>query len=127
MSTSTKTSRGSTSEPDSNSESCDYSPENQFGYFYEGCACIRRDGHNPNTCIFSTRTWSELELLRLAHAVEEVEPNSTDSNDDCWDDIACRVTLDDGGRAGSAVIRNKMEELIHASSVSNQCCWRSQF
>ena len=108
---------GSTTEPDSEYE---YFPGNQLEYFFEHCGCTQEDGHNP-TCVFAMpiRDWTDIELLMLARAFEDVDPDGNGGGDAGWDQVAKKFIFEDGSHGGPVVMRNKMQELIHAIEVSD--------
>lgn len=94
-------------------------PENQLEYFFE-CGCIREDGHD-SACILSMagRDWTDIELLALARAVEDVDPGSNGDDID-WDHVDKEVIFEDDIHGGPILMRDKMRRLTDAVEVSRQ-------
>ena len=105
------------------------SPQNQLGYFFEYCHCIRSEGHNPETCAIvgptpspvaspraAVHNWSDIDLFHSAQVVQDVDPYCSDCiYNDPWAEIALWLHFED---VGPDLVWEEMDDLFHANQVS---------
>lgn len=65
------------------------------------------------------RDWTDIELLSLARAVEDVDPGSNGDGID-WDHVDKEVIFEDDIHGGPILMRDKMRRLTDAVEVSRQ-------